>query len=109
MHNVVIQYDEIIVTDDNSAVEMLKSKGCCVYKKENIFLPCNSGIYSEFKDAYTVFNKLIQDLIKNYDNINDEFNINLDNYHITRLPRIGIYYYYYYYCYYYYCFYFDLY
>ena len=91
IYNVVMQYD-IIVTDQNSAIEMLKSKGCCIYNKENIFISRDNGVYSELKLAYTVFNKLVQALIKSYDNTNDEFNINPDDYNITRLPRIGIYY-----------------
>jgi len=86
---IVISNDEIIVTTQKSAIEMLKSKGCCVYNKENLLLVEDSNIYSKMTSSYILFNKLIQDLIKNYDNINDEFNINLDHYNITRLPRIG--------------------
>ena len=86
---IVISNDEIIVTTQKSAIEMLKSKGCCVYNKENLLLAEDSNIYSKMTSSYILFNKLIQDLIKNYDNINDEFNINLDHYNITRLPRIG--------------------
>jgi len=44
---IVISNDEIIVTTQKSAIEMLKSKGCCVFNKENLLLAEDSNIYSK--------------------------------------------------------------
>jgi len=89
VHEISVSDDKIIADNKDSAVEMLKSRGCCIYNMKSIFLTDNRDKHDELTKTFNVFSKFIQDLIETYDNVNDEFNINLDDYNITRLPRIG--------------------